>query len=108
MRKNFINEYFSFSRKERIGIYILLTLIVVVSILPNFYHYFIHQKTYDSSAFDRELAELTIQEGDSSETNPLENGYTNKNYIQNRYQKTSAESFMFDPNTASEDEWKQT
>lgn len=75
MKNNFIKEYLSFSRKERIGVYTLLILIVIVAILPNFYGYFIRQKVYDSSVFDWELAQLTIQEGDSSETNCFEANY---------------------------------
>ena len=85
----------------------LLTLIVIVSILPNFYKYFIHEKVYDSSAFDRELAQLTIQEGDSSETNPRENEYRKSNHVKKDNFNTEAENFIFNPNTASADEWSR-
>ena len=107
MWKNFIKEYLSFSRKERIGIYTLLTLIIIVSILPNFYKYFIHQRVYDSSAFDRELAQLTILEGDSTERNSFENGYRSNKYANRENFKTETESFIFDSNTATAEDWKR-
>ena len=115
MFKQFLNEYLSFTKKERVGIFILLALIIICLLLPFFYPYFIHQKKYDHSQFDKEIAQLKIQEADSV-TNKK---YFNKNFDENNYTnyyepsekifytKPKAEVFYFDPNTASADDWKR-
>ena len=115
MFKQFLNEYLSFTKKERAGIFILVALIVICLLLPFFYPYFIHQKIYDHSQFDKEIAQLKIQEIDSAS----EKKYFNKNFDENNYtnyyepsekkfySKPKAEVFYFDPNTASADDWKR-
>src|SRR5437868_25720 len=101
MFRQFLSEYLSFTKKERTGIFILLALIIVCILLPFLYPYFIHQKTYDHSQFDKEISRLKIQQVDStaakkySPKNFDENNYTNyyepseKNY----YTKPKAEVF---------------
>ena len=115
MWKQFIREYLSFSRKERAGIFILVSIIIICILLPFLYPYFIHHKQYDHSEFEKEISALKIKQADSSKEkiytykNFDENNYTNyyepseKNY----YPKTKAEVFYFDPNTASADDWKR-
>ena len=115
MFKQFLNEYLSFTKKERAGIFILVALIVICLLLPFFYPYFIHQKIYDHSQFDKEIAQLKIQEIDSAS----EKKYFNKNFDENNYtnyyepsekkfySKPKAEVFYFDPNTASADDWRR-
>ena len=115
MFKQFLNEYLSFTKKERTGIFILVALIVICLLLPFFYPYFIHQKIYDHSQFDKEIAQLKIQEIDSAS----EKKYFNKNFDENNYtnyyepsekkfySKPKAEVFYFDPNTASADDWRR-
>ena len=115
MFKQFLNEYLSFTKKERAGIFILFALIIICLLLPFFYPYFIHQKKYDHSQFDKEIAQLKIQEADSV-TNKK---YFNKNFDENNYTnyyepsekffytKPKAEVFYFDPNTASVNDWRR-
>jgi len=115
MFKRFLNEYLSFSKKERTGIFILVALIIVCLFMPFLYPYFIHQKTYDHRQFDKEISQLKIQQADSVTNKKYfaknfdENNYNNyyepseKNY----YTKAKAEVFHFDPNTATVDDWKR-
>ncbi len=84
-------------------------------LLPFLYPYLIHQKQYDHSQFEKEIAQLKVKQTDSSSDkkyyskNYDENNYTNyyepseKNY----YTKTKGELFYFDPNTASVTDWKR-
>jgi competence ComEA-like helix-hairpin-helix protein len=113
--KQFLKEYLSFTKKERAGIFILVALIFICLLLPFLYPYFIHQKKYDHLQFDKEIAQLKIQEADTV-TNKR---YLNKNFDENNYSnyyepseknfytKTKAEVFYFDPNTATVDDWKR-
>ncbi len=112
MWKYFIKEYLSFSKKERTGIFILLLIILVCTTLPFLFPYFIQQKRYDHSQFDKEIAKLKIQQADTTNRNYNskfdENNYAN--YNEPNYKndtKLKGELFYFDPNTASVDDWKR-
>jgi len=110
MLKHFVKDYFNFTRKERIGIVVLLTLIILFLLLPFFFPYFISQKKTDQRQFEKEIAALNIKQQDSTDKrgNFDENNY--QNYYQpsekNYYGKRSpGELFYFDPNTLSVEGW---
>ncbi|MBA2249684.1 MAG: helix-hairpin-helix domain-containing protein [Chitinophagaceae bacterium] len=120
MRSQFIKEYLSFSRKERGGIFLLLFFILLCIVAPFFYPFFIHSKKYDHTAFEQAIAQLKLQEIDSS----MSKKYYSKNFDKGNYQDESnrdgsyyessekkyhaekkAEVFYFDPNTVSANDW---
>ena len=120
MSNQFIREYLSFSRKERAGIFILSAVIVIAVSFPFLYPYFTYHKQYDHSEFEKDIAALKIKQPDSSQerkysnrsfddNNDYRDNYANfyepseKNY----YLRTKAETFYFDPNTTSSDDWKR-
>ncbi len=114
MWKRFVNDYLSYTHKERIGIFVLLGLIIICLVIPFLYPYFIHQKQYDHYEFNNEIARLKLRQSDSSSNK----NYTVKNFDEdfldyagpsdrNNYTKVQAEVFYFDPNTASVEEWKR-
>jgi len=110
MFKKFTAEYLSFTRKERRGIIVILVLILVFVMLPFFYPFFIHHKTYDHSAFEKEIASLTIKQADSSNADDNENNYRHYYPSQQRNysdRMVKGELFYFDPNTLSADGWKK-
>lgn len=107
-------EYFSFTKKERVGILAILTLILVFTILPFLFLYFITEKKYDHTAFEKEIAALKIKQTDSSrkfeqknfdkENSPSYNLASEKNYYE---APEKAALFYFDPNTLPGDGWKK-
>ena len=115
MWKQFLQDYFSFTQKERSGIFILLSLILLCITVPFLYPFFNPEKIYERSKFDREIAHLKILQADSTggkkyyHTNFDENNYTNyyepaeKNYSN----RPKGELFYFDPNSASVNEWER-
>jgi len=113
MWKQMLSSYFSFTKKERTGIFILLSFVVVFILLPFAYPLFIKTKQPAASAFQKEIAQLKIQQQDSS------NAYTG-NYVEDTYApytqpseknyndyKPKGELFYFDPNTASVNDWQR-
>jgi competence ComEA-like helix-hairpin-helix protein len=110
MLKHFVKDYFNFTRKERIGIIVLLTLIILFLLLPFFFPYFISQKRKDHRQFEKEIAALNIKQKDSTDKrgNFDENNYQNyyqpseKNYYS---KKSKGELFYFDPNTLPAEGW---
>ena len=113
MWKQLLASYFSFTKKERTGIFILLFLILFFILLPFLYPLFIKPKTTDASAFEKEIAALKVKQQDTS------NQYAKKNFDEDNYQnnylpaeknypaKTKGELFYFDPNTATTVDWQR-
>ncbi len=102
---NFLKEYFSFTKKERKGVFIAVSVIIVISILPYFFHFFVKDEPIDSTGFAKEIAELKI---DSSSKNNSKNYREYYNDYTPAYKKAAPvkkEVFYFDPNTASENDW---
>lgn len=107
MFKRFITDYFKFSKKERVGIFTILFLILFFLALPFFFPFISPQKKYDYKAFEKEIAELSIKHEDSSK-NIDDNNYqsfyqpSEKEYP---YKASYAVLYFFDPNTLSIDGW---
>ncbi len=106
MYKNRLNSFFNFSKKERTGTLVLLAFILFFTLLPFFYPFFIKEKKYDQTAFEKEIATLKIKQADSNNRQ-----YKSNQYEENGYQRyyadkpdklnrqTKAVYFNFDPNT---------
>lgn len=116
MFREFIKDYLSFTRKERLGIFILLFLIVLFIFLPFFYSFFMYHKKYDRSDFDKQIAQLKVKRLDSvtERINYAKNDYDAENYSnhnepseKNYPSGIKKEEFVFDPNTASAADWKR-
>ena len=114
MWKRFVNDYLSYTHKQRIGIFVLLGLIIICLLVPFLYPYFIHQKQYDQKEFNNEIAKLKLRQSDSSANKNYSVKNLNEDFLdyagpsdKNNYTKVYAEVFYFDPNTASVEEWKR-
>ena len=111
MWKNFVKEYFTFTRKERIGIYSLLGIIFVCLLVPFSFPFFIHQDKYDHGEFDKDVSELKIREAAEAKTktgstlsSPYKNSYKSR---PGSFEKVQGELFYFDPNTITFSEWRR-
>ena len=114
MWKRFLSEYLDFTKKQRNGTVLLLVLIVLLIIVPFLFPFFIHPKTYDHSAFEKEIASLKIKQVDttakyqrkySDDDHPPYYEPSEKNYASK--QSWKGELFYFDPNTLDEAGWKK-
>ena len=113
MWKQFLRHYFNFTRKERKGIITIVILILGFILLPYFYPFFTTQKKYSYSEFENEIDALNIEKNDSAKDNKYAKNSDNELYddysplAERKYEATKAETFYFDPNTASSDDWKR-
>jgi len=114
MLREKLHEYFSFTKKERIGVLTLVALIIIVFILP---YFFSSKKNKNNQRefeqFRNEIAQLKVQQTDSNRYS-LKNGNNDEGYNRNydepvhkKEAKRERELFYFDPNTASEADWKR-
>jgi competence protein ComEA len=106
-----IRAYFSFTKKERAGVLVLISLIGIIFILPYFFsspHDEKNQKEFEQ--FKNEIAQLkTQQKSDSSRNNNRNEEYENNNFepSKNYSNPVKGELFYFDPNTINEEQWKR-
>ena len=114
MWKQFISDYLSFTKRERTGIWVLLTLLFLIILLPFIFPYFIKQKTYDHLVFERAIAELKIKQEEPA--NRFDKGDFDNRFGKNDEKKTGkyyasnstkGELFYFDPNVASRSDWEK-
>ena len=73
MPKKLLSRYFTFTKKERTGTMVLLLLILLFTIIPFVYPFFITPAPVKTAAFEKEIATLTIKQQDST------NQYVKKN-----------------------------
>ncbi len=110
--KKYIPEYFSFTRKERIGIITVAVLIIIFISLPFLFPFFIKHEKIDQTAFKEELDRLNLKQDSSTVSYKRDHADYNAQYTQpsgsNYYKKESkGELFYFDPNTLSAEGWKR-
>lgn len=90
--KEDIKEILTFTKGERKGIIVLLIILFIVILAKIFSGYFLNNKEYDYSEFDKEIAEFEKQ-------------ISKSDFASSSIKPKSSSLFLFNPNTASEDEF---
>jgi competence protein ComEA len=102
-----IKTYFSFTKKERIGIFSLLAITICIAFIPQLYSRI--ASTTAAPNFDTALAALSIKEKDTS-FNDFKK-YDNEKDYGNKYkfdkENLEATLFNFDPNTIDSATWQK-
>lgn len=110
MWKHFVADYLSFSKRERTGIIVLVSLIVFFMGIPFLYPYFIKSDPTDAKIFEKQIASLSIKQRDSSkqfDRSTADGKYKESVYKLSNDQEEKVELFNFDPNTATTEELKK-
>src|SRR5215203_3253715 len=101
----FVESYLSFSKKDRIGIFIILFIVVIIYLLPKLFAKkeplsFVEDKELYAIADTLNIKQIRENEKDESVT-----GFQYERSIKNDFSK--AELFQFDPNTLSPEGWQK-
>lgn len=99
-------DYFSFTKKERKGIIYAIVIIIIVALLPRFFHFFVKDEPINTTQFSKEISAL--EENSTKQKNTVKNSAQEYNDYTPSYTKEEPlknELFYFDPNTASENDW---
>lgn len=103
-------DYFTFSKKERMGIVALLVVTICFLLFTRYYPVN-KPKQICKDAFQQELAQLSITIDSSKKQYPQYKDNDREDYFQPKYSSSSIESkpqlFSFDPNTLDEAGWKK-
>ena len=99
-----LKNYFSFNKRERNGIFVLLIILILVILIPKFLRFFTPSEMNDFADFKNDVAlfEKNLKNKKDSSS------FTNFDY--NNIDKSVAENkltpFLFNPNNLSEEKWK--
>lgn len=104
MRKGIWKDYFSFSKRERIGVIILLALIVIFVILPYLFSPQFKKPVVDEQ-FQKQLASLKDSFPNDEKSNRHQSSFVADTTIKDI--KADKHLFYFDPNTLNEAGWKK-
>ncbi|MBL7761927.1 MAG: helix-hairpin-helix domain-containing protein, partial [Chitinophagaceae bacterium] len=107
--KKFIADYLTFTRKERIAVLLLLSVLLFVFFLPSFSKFFIPNKRIET---DTSWISKMKQLEDYDSNPPIKNNYSQDESAGNyQFEPSVVESekklFYFDPNTISKEQWEQ-
>ncbi|MEO8415402.1 MAG: helix-hairpin-helix domain-containing protein [Ginsengibacter sp.] len=113
MWKQFLNDYFNFTSKERKGIIFIVALILFLIFLPLLFPLLGKQELYSHNEFKDQIDQLTFEKTDSTKFTtypkyPGKGSYGDYAVSKEKnYQPLKAEVFYFDPNTTSAGDWKR-
>lgn len=96
-------DYFSFTKKERQGIFIIIAIIFILTAIPFFFKYFKTKELVSSVEFEKQITQLKMDTSRRIYTpDEYNNDYT-PSY--ERVSSNKAIVFYFDPNTATQQDW---
>src|ERR1017187_9352250 len=102
--KNIIRDYFTFNRRERNGIFVLLSIILILILYLSFSDFFFSKEKIDFSKFDKEITQFEAEQKRIGDSVSLQKNYFSSG---NNPQLDSAERFIFNPNNLGEEDWKR-
>src|ERR1035437_2513935 len=102
--KNILRDYFTFNRRERNGIFVLLAIIFILILYLSFSDYFFPKEKIDFSKFEKEISQFEAQQKRTGDSAEVENNYFHSG---NTPELDNAERFYFNPNNLPEQDWKR-
>jgi competence protein ComEA len=108
--KKIIKDYFSFNKTERRGLFVLLSIIVLLIIVNICLPYIIPRKLYDFSAFQKEIDIFEKQKIDlANESQKDKSNWKDFDYShpEQSVEVSKLNPFPFDPNTMVQADWKR-
>ena len=101
---NFLREYFTFNRRQRNGVFVLLSIILLLVLWLSFSDLFFSPEKTDFSQFEKEVAEFEAGIATHSDSTTEKNNYFASS---NTPEPEKAELFPFDPNNLPDQDWKR-
>lgn len=105
--QEFARDYLSFTRKERIGVIGVLTLILLVFLAPQFSGNKVTQPTDMDTSWVNAIKKLELKKTDKENATGVNDEDFAYQYDRNEVPVKKAELFYFDPNKLSTNGWKK-
>src|SRR6185436_17676898 len=111
--QQFVKDYMTFTRKERIGVIVFVFLILITFILPKIISNTTSNRSINpDTAWIASLKKLEVKESQNSDQKNYKREDDNNNYAY-QYDRTVDNSipsitlFYFDPNTIDQHDWEK-
>lgn len=103
--KQFFRDYFTFNRRERRGVFFLLSIILLLILYLSFSDLFFPKEKTDFSKFEKNIYDFEVEQKrmDDSFLHDTKNYFTSSNTPA----ANGAERFSFNPNNLPEEDWKR-
>ena len=108
--KHFLREYFTFNRRERNGVFILLSIILILILYLSFSDYFFVREKPDFSKFEKEISEFEKQQVPVDSVRDSTPEYSQNDYkvfSRKNDNKNRVERFDFNPNNLRDSDWNR-
>ena len=107
MWKKFVKDYLSFTKKDRVGVIVLVTLIGIVVLLPYLWpaRKIIPPGKEEIEQLRRQTAQLNRE--DTTAEQPDDISFPAHYRSPKKYSKEKSDLFYFDPNTLDAPGWKR-
>jgi len=102
--KNFLRDYFTFNRRERRGVFILLSIILLLILYLSFSDLFFPKEQTDFSMFEKEISAFEEAQKQITDSISKERSYFSDFSI---HEADSAERFSFNPNHLPDEDWRR-
>jgi competence protein ComEA len=102
--KQLIREYFTFNKREKNGIFVLVCIILVLLLCIRFSENFSTHEVVDFSKFEKQLQALNPSKEQKEKSNYIPG---KKEFASTNPPVTQAAYFNFDPNQLPESDWKK-
>ena len=105
--KQFLKDYFTFNRRQRNGVFILLSIICLLIVCINIAAHFVPKEKVDFSQFKKEIAEFESNRSQQKDSLQIENEEDTSFVFAEALVKETSKLFPFNPNDLPEEQWKQ-
>ncbi|NOT52632.1 MAG: helix-hairpin-helix domain-containing protein [Chitinophagaceae bacterium] len=102
-----VKDYFTFTRRDRIGVIVILALLILVFLLPDFASAGKSKPVTTDPSWMAAMKRLEVKEAEDRYDNNNSRNYQYDRSATNYYAKRKGELFYFDPNTLSPEDWQR-
>jgi competence protein ComEA len=105
--KQFFRDYFTFNKRERNGVFILISIIAVLVLYLNISSNFVSSKPIDFTKFEQDVKEFKSELQASADSVKPVSEKNNAPIVAKKLVLAKAERFNFNPNNLPENDWKR-
>ncbi|MDQ3046014.1 MAG: helix-hairpin-helix domain-containing protein [Bacteroidota bacterium] len=103
--KKILRDYFTFNKRERNGVFVLLSIIFILVVYLNVAEYFIRPEPFNDEAFRKKIEVLHASVINNSDTIENNSEHFPQESWKNKVEKKSVELFIFNPNGLPDKDW---
>jgi DNA uptake protein ComE-like DNA-binding protein len=105
--KQFFRDYFTFNKRERNGVFVLISIITVLVLYLNISSHFISNQPTDFTKFEADVKQFKTSLQATADSNNFVEEKHNSLAMAEKSVVTKAERFDFNPNNLPENDWKR-